>query len=77
LLLWHFLDTFCPTATMTTPTDTGMPDKGKNVERGTLGKSVPTVAAEASSAPQAGQQQPVAKDAAKEDKAKPDVTPAT
>ncbi|KAL1798973.1 hypothetical protein ACET3X_003010 [Alternaria dauci] len=79
---------------MTTPTDPGTPDKGKNVERGTLGKyvkrmstvfkreksnkSVPTVAPEASSASQAGpQQQPVVKDVVKEDKAKPDVVPAT
>ena len=90
---WDFANTFVATATMTTPTDTAMPDKGKNVERGTLGKyvkrmstvfkreksskSVPTVAPEASSAPQVEQQQPVVKEVAKDDKVKPDVIPAT
>ena len=58
---------------MTTLADTGAADKGKNVERGTLGKyvkrmstvfkreksnkSVPTLAPEPSSAPQVEQQQ--------------------
>jgi hypothetical protein len=77
---------------MTTPTNTGTPDKGKNVERGTLGKyvkrmstvfkreksskNVPTVAPEASSTPKVEQQQPVVKEVTREDNANPDMIPA-
>ncbi|KAI4683383.1 uncharacterized protein J4E88_004559 [Alternaria novae-zelandiae] len=78
---------------MTTPTDTGAVDKGKNAERGTLGKyvkrmstvfkreksnkSVPTLAPEASSTPQVAQQQPVEKEVAQPDQTIPEVAPAT
>ncbi|KAI4672061.1 uncharacterized protein J4E78_000561 [Alternaria triticimaculans] len=78
---------------MTTPADTGAVDKGKNVERGTLGKyvkrmstvfkreksnkSVPTLAPESSSTPQVAQQQPVEKEVAQPDQTIPEVAPAT
>ncbi|KAI4713781.1 hypothetical protein J4E89_001228 [Alternaria sp. Ai002NY15] len=78
---------------MTTPADTGAVDKGKNVERGTLGKyvkrmstvfkreksnkSVPTLAPEPSSTPQVAQQQPVEKEVAQPDQTILEVAPAT
>jgi hypothetical protein len=78
---------------MTTPADTGATDKGKNVDRGTLGKyvkrmstvfkrekstkSVPTLAPETSSIPQVEQQQPAEKQGTHPDKTKPEVMPAT
>jgi hypothetical protein len=91
LLHRDFAIAFFATATMTTPADTGAADKGKSVERGTLGKyvkrmstvfkreksskNVPILAPEASSTPQV-EQQPAEKDGARKDEARPEIIPA-